>query len=297
MKKILMYTGILALLAMFVLPVSSIAKISNGKELGDWWNNNAKLYDPLPEPLLCHIEASLSVSTSNNDTTSNDSRSESVSLTLRKNTLTSSSSYNNRIATMKQKMIDPFGNKSEIKIESKNQSIKQTFSHAFTKKLEAIIGGEWDYTRGEDKRKTYFGGAQYHAFNLPKLDIHLGGYYGIEYLKYAREKFGMAMQAAALEGKTSTLKDSDSDLLYLTEILRWNITDKLILSQDFTYQRSMENSDYYKWIGNIRLDIILNEYLSLFGSHNITHEENTATDLKVTERQSTYSSFGITFNF
>ncbi|MBF0204799.1 MAG: hypothetical protein HQK67_10925, partial [Desulfamplus sp.] len=148
--------------------------ISNGQALGPWWKKNSHGFEPTPDPLLYHLEGSLSYTKLSGNVDA-DVQKYDAALFLRKHFVTStttwSSTTNDTALNMKNKNID-------VQKYKFNEFIGYDLSDRLT------IGGgymwEQDNSIYLDARDTLFIGASYFFYKAPPFILKLGAYYGYE---------------------------------------------------------------------------------------------------------------------
>ena len=237
--------------------------ISNGEKLGEWWIRNPKTFDPVPAPLLYHFEANYSYSEmgGNLDIKNHNG---GLKLKLRKQFFTSTSSY-------KIGKNDTTVNIIGVSTFVENQRFVQAFSYAITDWMQTTGGINWVRDSGKYLRNRwyYFGGAEFALIERPNLILNAGGFYAYLETEYWNDEITMFYPDFEPVG------DYNADDLYVTQMLQWNITDKIVFTENAQYVPSLEDTDYYQWKVDLALKFNLTKHFAFFTSYSINYDNNT----------------------
>ncbi len=238
--------------------------ISNGKELGDWWNRNAKKYDPIPEPLLYHFDGKFSITKVDGNVEA-DNRTLNATLFLRKNIFSSVTGYT---LSKNETTISLFPDNTTT-VESK--SLNQSISMALTDRLNAYVGYLWltDYSaKYIDERTIVFGGLSASLFELPKFTMAVIAAYGEVEIDYMNESF------EPYPGFTP-IETYESGAVYFQHNMNWQITDMISFSDTCYYLYCQEDSEYYTWKADLTLSFRLTAMFSFFTNYSIEYDNNS----------------------
>ena len=239
--------------------------ISNGRALGPWWQRNAKKYDPMPLPLLYHVELTYSYSDTGGNTDM-ESHKGNFGLMLRKQAFTSATSYN---ISKQETTINLMPNASSTKVEK--HTFMQNFMFALTDRIGVDTGFIWlknDSSRYIENRNVYYGGLAFGAIDTPAMRMLLGVYYGYADTSYMNEKVPVIYACPPAD-------DYDSDMLFLNMHFNWDITEIISLSQSARYQLFMKDTEYYNWSSDTSLNFKITENIFLTTTYSIDYEKNS----------------------
>ncbi len=245
--------------------------ISNGKELGKWWKKTAHNFDPLPKPLLYHLEGNISYTkvTGNVDA---DVQKLGAKFILRKNLFTSITSFNST------------KNKQELNMKNKNISVEkslfnQMLSYDITDKL-SFGGGvmrEYNAPIYLEERWTYYAGATYSFFTKPPFLLKIGAYYGYEDDTYMSDDLDEEMEGfAALPGGIP--KAYDSDGVRLIEHLTWMLNERVTFLQSFDHMYILKDSKYYHWTASATIQVGITKTISFFTKYQVNYSKSLLGD-------------------
>ncbi|MCP4104160.1 MAG: DUF481 domain-containing protein [Desulfobacteraceae bacterium] len=248
--------------------LSEEGRFSDGKALGPWWQRNPKKYDPMPIPLLYHLEINYSF-TDKGGNTDMENHNGSLGLSLRKNAFTSATSYE-KSKQETTKNLKP--NPNAMLVES--QTFTQDFMMAMTDWMGLNMGFVWlknDSTKYLEDRKVYHGGVRINAVDSPKLRIALGAAYGYVESAYMNDKIPKAYTCSPVD-------DYDSDMLFGNLNLNWDITEKISLSEKARYQLFLKDTDYYNWKSDTSLNFKVTENISFTATYGMSYDYNSFVD-------------------
>jgi len=256
--------------------------ISNGRELGPWWILNSKLYAPLPSPLLYHFDASYGYSELHGNV-KGESHNFKANLVLRKNVFTSTTDF----SYIKQ---DTQVAGARTLIEKQDLSEFISFDILKFMSLEGGYKTYFDTTKYYDDSYSYFGGVAFTGAPFKqRLIFKAGGYYGKGQVNFENGQLAdLYLYVPAYE----------SDFLFFSELLIWNITKKISLIEYGDYLYCFDDYEPnslvyngikyqypttttrkpYRWTLNLTLNIKITAMISVFGSYKITHDENPVSD-------------------
>lgn len=239
--------------------------ISNGKELGPWWRKNAKKYNPLPHPLLYHVKGTYSYSELGGNVEAKTHRG-SAELTLRKDLFTSVTTYavDSRSTTIVLK---------EKSTDLNNQIFRQGLRMALTDRISSVVGILWETNERKylKDRFVYYGGVRAMIIDSPKLDLMMGGFYGYTETSYLNEN----MQEIKKYSDFPSQDDYDSDSLYFSQKLNWDVTDTISFSERVDYMLFLDDTEYYFAKLKLSISFKLTKSLSFITSYSVNYDNNT----------------------
>jgi hypothetical protein len=257
-------------------PAEAVAKlnaqedvwITDGHELGPWWHKNPGFFDPLPRPLLYHLEANISYSKHSGNIDSDD-RNAKVGLVLRKDLFTSITTF----TLTKKELTKKF---TEVETAADAYLFREGLRYALFDKMSAVIGFTKDRNTGKyiDDRFTYFVGARGTFIDEPTLHLWLSGYYGFnEKISF----YNREVQKVPKYKDFPSVKDYDSNAVSLMQELDWKINDMTTFKEDFEYTKMLDD-DYSHWKLSLELGFKLTERTSFITSYSFDYDENLFTD-------------------
>ncbi|QTA87811.1 DUF481 domain-containing protein [Desulfonema magnum] len=275
--------------------------ISNGKDLGPWWNQNPKKYEPIPRPLLCHVEASYTYSekTGNTEQTGNKGN---FALILRKGILTSDTNYTISKADTTMSL-------NGVSTSLNDQFLREIMTLALTERLSLGVGAAWERNASQyiENRVSYFGGLMGVVVDSPNLNVWMSASYGFSDMEYMNENIQKGKYA-----DFPSVEDYDYNTLYFLQKLHWDITETISFSENANYVFDLDNSDYYNWKLGLSLNFKLTKAISFLTSYTIRYENNafnnavqdyldekrqTERGIGDMEKKDTSLSFGIKVSF
>ncbi|MDM8523999.1 hypothetical protein QUF80_11585 [Desulfococcaceae bacterium HSG8] len=254
--------------------------ISNGKSLGRWWLKNAKTYDPMPLPLLYHLEGKYAYAEKSGNIDVENHEATAL-ISLRKGIFTSFTTYSKGKS-------DVTINLTKDQTSTETGDFMQDFSLALTDRISVQAGMMWNTNSAIylDDRYTYYGGLQVVLFDSPNLGLSLGGYYGQENNSYMNDKvhddlFGPLCEITP-PGFCDPAEDFDSDGIRVIQRFNATIisTPFVTVWETFDYMShfdgsdEFEDSDYYHWELDLGVSVALSETTSLYVSYNIYYDKN-----------------------
>ncbi|MBF0259227.1 MAG: DUF481 domain-containing protein [Desulfamplus sp.] len=254
--------------------------ISNGQSLGPWWKKNSQRFNPTPDPLLYHLEGSLSYTKLSGNVDANVQKYDAA-LFLRKHFVTSttvwSSTTNDTALNMKNKTLD-------VQKYEFNEIIGYDLSDRLT------IGGGFMWKQDNsiylDARDTLFLGASYFFYKDPPFILKLGAYYGYEDNSYMFEDVAkdsnynkdvlnppiVWFDDKNVEGGIPDGYDSDGFRLVSNTTLFLN--ERVMLLHNFDYMGYFKDSKYYHWNTNLTLQVGITKTISFFTRYEINYDKN-----------------------
>ena len=236
--------------------------ISDGSSLDvDWWTKNPLKITPLPSPILYHAELSYRYTGTTGNVELED-HSLGGNLFFRKQLVTSETLF--KVSEQKIAiMLFPGDALSEVK----SHKLAQEFSWAVTETASIIAGGGWtqnDSTRYIKLGQVYYGGVHYQPIDADNFSF--GASLSAGYLKtsYLNEDI------QALYDDFQAVDDFQSSALNLNVDFSWKIRDDVTLSEGVNYLLSLDNTRYYSWGSNTRVDVALWEKVSFFTEFNMS---------------------------
>jgi len=245
--------------------VSDDSWISNGEELGNWWVKNPKKYDPVPRPLLYHIEGSYSYSELGGNIEVKNHKGE-LELALRKDLFTSITNY----AISRS---DTDITLSGVSTSVESDYFRQKFRYGLTDWMEAGAGVIWNITdtaKYLENRLIYYGGVRFTVLDFPSLMIKMGGYYGFSDTEFMNDKITGMRKYADFQ----PVDDYDSDALYFGQMLKWKISKTVTFSENADYMLLLKDTEYYSWMLKLALNFRLTKHSSFFASYIINYDNN-----------------------
>jgi len=275
--------------------------ISRGEYLGKWWRINPMKYQPLPNPLLYHLEGGYSYSEASGNLNT-EVHTGNATLTLRKNLFTSTSKYrisnrNTNVSLLRQST------------NTKEQFFGQRFHFALMDNLSIIAGAMWEKssTKYLEDRWIYYGGLKWNLFDTPKYKVNLIGSYGKTETTFMSKRIREKVYF-----NFPSVEDYNSSIAFFHQDLSWKINDNVTFSESVGYGLFLEDSEYYFVKTNFKLDFKIAKNFSIFTSYDIDYDYNlfvksvqdyldarSAAGLRSGEMETTDTkiSVGIKFNF
>ncbi len=246
-------------------PVES-SWLSNGKELGTWWDKNPKTLPSLPEALLYHLEGSYSL-TKNTGVVELDSRSLNLQLYLRKGLTTSETSYSLAKNKMEIKLQNGFG-------ETEEYYYHQGLYHAITDKISLTVGtiGDRNLSKFIDKRTVHYGGLIYTPFDTEDLTLSFIGAYGQTKITYLMSEIPWPY----IEDFPS-MEAYKSGAMYFLESLNWQISPSVGLSQKIRHLGYFDDPEFYNTEISLEINTTLTESISLITGYTLEIDKNSFT--------------------
>lgn len=239
--------------------------ISDGKNLkGKWWLRNPKKYDPLPNPLLYHIETAYAFSELGGNVEAKYHKGD-IDLTLQKDLWTSLTSYTIGKNDVTQVLKDKNTNMN-------NQMFRQGLRYALTDRLSAAGGFIWETndTKYLATRLVYYGGVRYMVIDTPKYNLMVGGFYSFVDTSYQNGNIWSVAQYKDFPA----VDDYTSDAIYMSERFEWNITDTLSFTQSTDYMQLLKNSDYSFFKLRGAMNYKLSQRTSFFTAYTVNYDNN-----------------------
>ncbi|OEU67373.1 MAG: hypothetical protein BBJ57_02520 [Desulfobacterales bacterium PC51MH44] len=319
MVKLSSYVFLFALSVMFVLPLMSNADerkanqdlqadqkdrqgeetlkdgkitsdkwISNGSELGPWWLKSSKKYDPIPLPLLYHLEGDYSFTQldGNVDAAYNKGR---VNLILRKNIFTNQIEY----GICKNETTIPSA-AGDITTRVEEQNLMESISIDFFDYMSFMAGIEWkrDDLKYVENRYTYYGGPFFYIIDTPEYNLSAGAFYGYEENEYMNDELKKLNPLA-------NVPDYNSDGIRFMQYFTWFITKDIMFRESADYMHYLkkeDGNDLYRWKLSFGLNVGITENISVFSSYITEHSLSLAAINFGAEEKDTKLSVGIRFS-
>lgn len=249
--------------------VSGDSWIASGNEVmgASWWEKNAYNNQDVSGPLFYSFAASYAYSGMNGSVES-EKHNISTKLILRKQLLTSITFYN--ASKDKTDLV-----LSDMSTTVEQQKFEQFFRYALTDWLEAVGGIQLiqnDTSKYLKNRKLYFAGPWADLLQRPNLYIGIGGSYAYLDTAYMNDQINLFIPMYA---DFTPVDDYDTGGLYFFQRLQWNITDKIVFTENTTYLQDLDNTDYYNLNVQLALEFSLTEHLSVVSSYTVDYDYNS----------------------
>ncbi|MBF0469119.1 MAG: DUF481 domain-containing protein, partial [Desulfamplus sp.] len=237
-------------------------------------------FSPTPEPLLYHLEGSLSYTKLSGNVDA-DIQKYDAALYLRKHFYTSMTTWASTTNDM------------EINMKNKNLDVQkydfnQMFGYDISDRLSVGAGFMWkqDNSIFLDARNTLYAGATYSFFIDPPFILKLGAYYGYEdntymvddILKDTTENKGVPNPPIVwfdnknVEGGIPDGYDSDG--VRFIENMTMFLNERVILLHSFDYMAYFKNSEYYHWNTTLTLQVGITKTISFFTRYEMNYDKN-----------------------
>ncbi len=252
MRKFLI-SGILS--SFLVMAVSAAEEKKPAQEIGDWWNKSALSYEPMLDPWLYHVEATVSYQKLSGNTEGTIYSTDPM-LTLRKGRFSNYLGY--KIASQDM----DYGDNGSV--ETKSETLSEDLRCELVDWM--FLGAGYRKVSDDliyvDNRNTYFAGAGF-GWTPVKDRLTLGLFvaYGFEDTAY------MAV---------TELPDEDSGGVYVQPVIQAVITKTISFSGKATYLEYANSEMDKRWDVDLGFDIALAPHLYLNLGLNKKYENNIA---------------------
>ncbi|WP_186441045.1 DUF481 domain-containing protein [Desulfamplus magnetovallimortis] len=248
--------------------------ISSGQELGlgPWWKKTAHRFDPIPDPLLYHLEGSIAFTKLSGNVDAEIMKAD-ADLFLRKRLLTSLTSFHST------------ANDTELNMKNKQITVdkydfNQMLAYDISDKLSFGGGFMWkrDNARFLLDRWTYYLGANYSFFIDPPFILKLGAYYGYEDntydTDYIEEDSAEAAPLWDLPQVGGMPETYDSDGIRFMENMTIMLNERVVFLHSFDYMMYMKDSKYYHWNTAFTIQVGITKTISFFTRYEINYEKS-----------------------
>ncbi|MCI5148183.1 MAG: DUF481 domain-containing protein [Candidatus Electrothrix sp. MAN1_4] len=243
--------------------------IASGNDVmgASWWKKNAYNNQHVSGPLFYSFAASYAYSGVNGSVES-EKHNISTELALRKQLFTSITFYD--VSKDETDLV-----LSGMSITVEQEKFEQFFRYALTDWLEAV--GAIQLTKNDSSkylknRKLYFIGPWADLLQRPNLYIGIGGSYAYLDTAYMNEQINPFIP---MYEDFTPVDDYDSEGLYFLQMLSWNITDKIVFTENTTYLQDLDNTDYYNLNVHLALEFALTDHLSVVSSYTVDYDYNS----------------------
>lgn len=252
-------------------PAEAVAKlnaadpwISNGPGLGRWWRKSAKFLDPMPNPLLYHVEGMYSYADQGGNADLKSHKAQ-LSLNLRKGAATS-------VTTVTLNKLDNTKALTEKTMTSEDYFIREGLRYAVTDKFDVVVGAskERNTVKYFEDRTTYYVGLRSVPIDKPTLTLTLAAYYDI---KQKMTFLNSEIWKVAKYADFPAVPDYESAAVDFFNQLDWKITDTIELTQSFSYVRFLDDN-FFHWDLQFDLAVALTERTSIVTSYSFKYDEN-----------------------
>jgi len=260
--------------------LSTDSWIASGRELlGPSWSKNPKKLDSYPSPLLYQFTANYSYFGQDGNIVT-ENHNASAELILRKQLVTSISKYELSKGDTEMALSGFF-------INTNSEYFFQVFKYPVADWIQIIVGGAVkteDSAIYLDERIGYFGGMSFDAVDSPALSLTCSLSYGHISMSYMNDTviedmlFRTLLNPEAGEPDFTPVDDYDTDDIYLTQNLRWNITDTVTFTEDAEYAQFLKDTDYFFWRLKMGLEFGLTEHISFTTSYQMSYQYTNFTE-------------------
>lgn len=249
---------------------SSNKWLSNGSELGEWWEQSALDQNPMPKAILYHIEASYNFSKMTGNTKM-DNHIINTALHLRKDRFTYEFTYN---------VNDSESTQGDYTIKTKDKSWSHNLFIDLTQELYALVSFEWEHSQSrqiEDKYIYFLGaGMKMPLKNGGTLDLFCGG---------GKEE----EETMAEPGKTT-----DTTILHLEQSLNLPLSERLSFDESLQASLDVDDNDNYEGTLNLSLNYQIFDPLSLNATYMVKYDNAPVEGVKDTD---TSLTMGVQLSF
>ncbi len=277
------------------------ADVKKKQDMSNWWTRNPLSFDPMPEDLLWHLEATYQWDRATGNWTS-DNHLLNSQLSLRYNRFTNHIRYSFDKRDVGKPTAPP---NSELNTDLRNSTkheIHEDFRYALTKRIYLAPGmfllkDDYSYI---DERWTYYAGAGADLITHPLFRLSLFGAYGYETKRYIDEYHETYLMVEEW-GVADRIKDYDPgteerDVLYFDQAIRLFPYYNVMVTQNLIYVIDASDADIYRWTFKIGVDFKIMEHLFVNIEYKEEYDNNANQLLGVRKRDQT-NGIGIKVEF
>jgi hypothetical protein len=229
-----------------------------------WWFKNAKKFEST-DSWLYHLGLSYSFSDTggNIDSTKHNAM---LDLALRKQAFTSVTQYNLRKSDSENSLTD-------ISMNIQSQKFHQAFRYAVNDWAALVVGGRWtksDSTKYIDRRVSFFGGSLFSIIDQPGLILNAGVFYGNSNTSYMNKTITKVRKYQDF----IPVEDYDSGEFFLSQTLRWKLSDNINFEEKANYIQLLEDTEYSYGNLTLGLEFKINKNISVVASYDIEYDYN-----------------------
>jgi hypothetical protein len=257
------------------------SRISNGKDLGPWWKKSARLFNPLPEPVLYHLQGGLSFTKLSGNLDAKMYKGDAT-VFLRKKLFTSTT------------QISSDYRETDINITDKHttvdkHSVHEGLSYALTNRLALGCGIMWERDNAIllVNRLTYYAGGKGSVLTKPPVLMKVGAYLGFEDETYDDEEmqssfFVPPIAAAGFPGydpfnpispdQPKLIKGYSSPGVRLMEDATILLSPKHVFLQSFDLMLRTKDTSYYHWKGSITFQSKVTSFVTFTAKYQYEYQ-------------------------
>ncbi|MBF0573055.1 MAG: DUF481 domain-containing protein [Desulfamplus sp.] len=277
-------------------------KVEKKKEqdLSNWWTRNPLTFDPIPEDLLWHVEATYQWDRTTGNWTSDNHALGSL-ISLRYNRFTNNLRGNFEKKNVAKPKAPPFSEQNTNLRDSTKYDVHEDFRYALTKKsylAPGVFYFEDDYSYIDERWTYYLGiGGDVYSFKFDDTEIFklsMFGAYGYETKKYIDEYHETYLLVKEW-GIADTIHNYDPntekyDVLYFNESIKLLPYYGVMVTQDLIYVVDAGDSDLYRWTFSVGVDFKIMENLFVSLSYKEEYDNNANQLLGIRPRDQTYGT-------
>ena len=253
--------------------------ISSGKDLGPWWKQSARQLNPLPEPVLYHLEGGLSFTKLSGNLDAKMYKGN-TNVFLRKGLFTSTTQISSDFRETDVNITDKH-------LTVNKHSMHEGLSYALTTRLALGVGIMWERDNAIllVDRFTYYAGGRGSVLTKPPVLMNVGAYFGYEDETYDDEEMKSSftvppIEAAGFPGYDPFNPDDPGRLIKgysspgfrLMEDATILLSPKHVLLQSFDCMLRTKDTSFYHWKGSITFQSKVTSFVTFTAKYQYEYQ-------------------------